>query len=146
MNKGFVINYGTHFQCIKNAARYVYLYLYWFRSSFPICVRPRSPEAENHYCVKHWHSRINRISTSLMPSQLNKLLFSLKKRKRGSKQTAKHNNPASHRGECCCSGHWNAAALFTRVLTVCMKAMTLGDTFHCSISNHAGACRDGWGW
>lgn len=145
MNKGFIIKYGPHFQCIKPIDIYVYLYLYWFRTSFSLCVRPWSPKAANYYCVKYCHSRINRISTSLMPSQLNKFLFSLKKGKHGSKQTAKHNNAASH-GKCCCFVHWNGAALFTGVLMVCMKVMTLGETFHCNISNHADAYRDGWGW
>lgn len=84
MNKGFIIKYGPHFQCIKPIDIYVYLYLYWFRTSFSLCVRPWSPKAANYYCVKYCHSRINRISTSLMPSQLNKFLFSLKKGKHGS--------------------------------------------------------------
>lgn len=72
-----------------------------------------------------------------MPSQLNKLLFSLKKGKHRSKQTATHNNPASH-GKCCCFVHWNGAALFTRVLMVCMEILTLGEAFHCSNSSPAG--------
>lgn len=41
----------------------------------------------------------------------------------------------------------NASALSRRVLMLCIKVITLGDTFHNNnISKHSDLYRDGWGW
>lgn len=40
----------------------------------------------------------------------------------------------------------NASALSRRVLVLCVKVITLGDTFHNNISSRSDLCRGGWGW